>query len=179
MSTQTIVVVAVVSLCFVVSIISVIIYYMNSGKDTQISTQMSSLPKARYIKIQRTDNKNEAINLLEIEVYDQNNQKITTNITPSLNPQYENPNQFGPQFLIDSLAQNNISRLPHTANSPNAYMQLDLNSDKEISKIIVKNRLDCCKERILGCSLFLINSTNSEIYKKPFSDVQDIYEFKF
>lgn len=140
----------------------------------------TSSKKARYVKLQRTDGKSEFINILEIEVYDQNNTKITTGITPSLYPQYDKPELFGPQFLIDSLAPDNFPsgwKLPHTTNVPNAYMQLDLNQDTFISKVVIKNRLDCCKERIVGCSLLLINSSNSEVYKKSIDNIQNVYEF--
>lgn len=164
--------------CLISSIIGLYLWGTKTKEDT--STKKDTTLKTRYVKLQRTDGKNEYINVLEIEVYDNNNTKITTGVTPSLNPQYESPELFGPQYLIDSLAPNSFPsgwKLPHTTNVPNAYMQLDLNQDTFVSKVVIKNRLDCCKERIVGCSLLLLNSNNSEVYKKTIDTVQDVYEF--
>jgi hypothetical protein len=166
--------------CLVSSSLGLGLYLYNTSSKAVDTTKTKEGIKARYVKLQRTDGKSEFINILEIEVYDQNNTKITTGITPSLHPQYDKPELFGPQFLIDSLAPDNFPsgwKLPHTTNVPNAYMQLDLNQDTFISKVVIKNRLDCCKERIVGCSLLLINSSNSEVYKKSIDNIQNVYEF--
>jgi hypothetical protein len=184
--TVIIIILFVVSVCCLISSslgLGLYLWGTKTKDDTSTKTKNDTLTKlkeARYVKLQRTDGKNEFINVLEIEVYDKNNTKITTGVTPSLNPQYESPDLFGPQYLIDSLAPNSFPsgwKLPHTTNVPNAYMQLDLNQDTFISKVVIKNRLDCCKERIVGCSLLLLNSSNSEVYRKTIDTIQDIYEF--
>jgi hypothetical protein len=148
-----------------------------SGDNNKVCSSSPYLP-ARYIRLQRTDGKDEAINLTEIEVYNQLGQKITTGITPSLNPQYGSADVFGPQFLIDgkSAIDTNVA---HTTASKDAYVQLDLGADIMISKIIIKNRLNCCKERIIGTSLILQNNSITEIYRKAIDKQQDEYTFTF
>lgn len=131
----------------------------------------------KQIILQRTDNKNTHINILEIEVYDNLGMKINTGIIPRLAPQYGDPRRFGPQFLINNQWPNNSSQLPHTNGTKDAYMELELDSSQLISKIVVRNRLDCCKDRIRGTSLILKTDNNREISRVPINKIQDIYTF--
>lgn len=156
----------------------------STATPSQIPVETPSKPllkTAQFVRLQRTDNRDEYINILEMEVYDGSNNKITAGVIPSLGPQYENANVFGPQFMIDSKATvnwgENGSGLPHTMNTKDAFMQIDLGSNKEITKVVVKNRLDCCKARIIGASLILISSDGTEIFKESINEVKDVYTF--
>jgi hypothetical protein len=151
------------------------------GCDNNKVCSSSPYRPARYVRLQRTDNKDEAINILEIEVYNQLGQKISNGITPSLSPQYGGAEKFGPKFLIDGIFNSDSwkSGLPHTTFSKDAYMELDMGSEVMISKVIVKNRLDCCKERIVGTSLILQDANKNEIYRKTIDETKDEYIFEF
>ena len=136
----------------------------------------------KTVEVTRADNKAEYINILGIDVYGQDNTRITTGITPTITPAvYANdPGQFGPQFLIDGIHQENASgrlRLPHSTNVANASMKLDLGSDKVISKIVIWNRTACCKDRINGCNLIVKNAAGATVLTIPLSGSKDVYTF--
>lgn len=142
--------------------------------------QEESVLKGRYVQLKRGDGKDEHINILEIEVYDKDNKKITDNIIPTLSPQYGDVKVFGPQFLIDNSAPSNFSsgwKLPHTTASKDAFMRLDLGTEREITRVIIKNRLDCCKERIVGTEIQILGNNSNIKYSSKINQVQDVYEF--
>jgi hypothetical protein len=55
----------------------------------------------------------------------------------------------------------NSSYLVHTANGPNQWVSIavQLKPDQYIDKVIINNRVDCCRDRILGMSLEIYNNS--------------------
>ena len=145
------------------------------------------LRKGRRIILRRTDGRSEYINVLGIDVFDQNGNRITDNVTASMGPQvYANdPGQFGAQYLIDGVhterrgRRGRFYRLPHTTNVPNAHMTVNLGSDRLISKIVVWNRTECCSDRIIGCNLRIRNSNNDLLIDHRISQNRPVYTFTF
>jgi len=134
----------------------------------------------KVVRVERADGKAEYINLLGIDVFDKNGAKITA--TPTLGPvtYANNPANFGPQFLVDGVhAENGPAglRLPHTERSPAAFMQLDLGSDKAISKIVIYNRTACCMDRINGCVLKVLNAAGAILVTIPLTGAKAVYTF--
>lgn len=144
--------------------------------------QLSAPPvvKGRYVQLKRSDGKDESINILEIEVYNKNG-KITQGITPSIYPQHGEVKYFGPQYLIDGLSPskfpNNDWKLPHTTASKDAFMELDLGSEQEIDRVVIKNRQDCCKDRMVGTELQILDSNAAVKYSFKIQEVKDVYQF--
>ncbi len=156
---------------------------------------MPTLKKARYVKLRRnnitTDN---FLNVAEIEVYGENGVQIdNTTIEATLDPKYGvelnsdgtvkddswYQNSWNPKFLIDGkLNSETGSGLPHTASSNSGYMQLDLKSDKPITKVIIKNRVGGNQDRMIGTILELIDSSNSVVLSKEVTTTNDIYIFE-
>jgi hypothetical protein len=143
----------------------------------------SGMIQGKIVKVARTDNRAEYINLLGIDVYDQNGNRITSGITPTIQPAVYNndPSHFGPQFLIDGIHTETDSsgalRLPHSTNDPSAYHQLDLGQDTVISKIVIWNRTACCSDRINGCSLTVTNAAGTNVLTIPLGDAKATYTF--
>jgi hypothetical protein len=123
--------------------------------------------KARYVIIKRYDNKNEYINLKQIEVYDSNGYKIK-DIRPTLWPSYQDI--YGPQQIISGKS------FAHTDKNKNAYIQLDLGEDKPIGRVVITNRSDCCKDRVVGCALILRKNDNSIAFYRKITEVKDVYD---
>jgi len=134
----------------------------------------------KIVRVERADGKNEYINLLGIDVFDQNGAKIAA--TPTLGPTTyaNNPTNFGPQFLVDGVhAESGPAglRLPHTEAQASSFMQLDFGSDKTISKIVIYNRTSCCMERINGCVLKVLNAAGATVVTIPLSGSKAVYTF--
>jgi hypothetical protein len=123
--------------------------------------------KARYVIIKRYDNKNEYINLKQIEVYDSNGYKIK-GIRPTLWPSYQDI--YGPQQVISGKS------FAHTDKNKNAYIQLDLGEDKSIGRVVITNRSDCCKDRVVGCALIVRKNDNSIAFYRKITEVKDVYD---
>lgn len=138
------------------------------------STTCISPKLARYVILQRKDNRQEYINISEIEVYDKDGSKITSGMTATLDPPYSDTNvSWGADKAIDG----NRGTIAHTNNSGAAYIKLDLGSNKLVSKVIIRNRMDCCMDRIVGCSLILQSADETETYKKDIKTIQSEYVF--
>ena len=135
--------------------------------------------KAKYILLKRVDGKDTAINVLEIKVITPTKTLTKTDMTAVLDPQYASANEFGPEFLIDGslnyTANGTTYTLPHTTDSRLAYMKLTLNNEEEIQQVSVHNRVDCCKDRIIGTQLQILASDNSIIFQAGLNDASDVF----
>ena len=135
----------------------------NCKDDSCICTMV----KARYVIIKRSDNREEYINIKQIDVYDSNGYKLK-GIRPTLWPAYNN--SYGAEQLLTG------NSFAHTGKSKNAYIQLDLGDDKPIGRVVITNRADCCKDRIVGCSMILRKNDNSTAMFRKITDIKDVYD---
>lgn len=135
----------------------------------------ASFPSARFVRIQGIDGKQKIINLSKLEIYDEKDTLITQNITATSSSIYADANQYGPNKLLDS----DPNTMYHSNYEENAFVQFDLGSNRQISRIVVRNRVDCCKERIVGCAVILRNAEGSEVARSPFTETKDVYEMQF
>jgi hypothetical protein len=157
-----------------------------NGAKMQLLIHLTFLQVARFVTLKRSrpsypENTND-INVREIEVYGPqfNKYKVETAI---VHPVLANDkDQFGSQYLTDGevcrdICSNDKYCLPHTGNTPNAYMTLDLGSPQPISIVKIYNRLNCCKDRMLGTTLNLgSNSDGSKpLLSIPIEVVKDEY----
>jgi len=145
-------------------------------------TVPSGMITGKTVQVARADNKAEWMNLLGIDVFDASGARITTGITPTITPAVyaSDPNQYGPQYLIDGIhAESGASgmRLPHSTNDPNSAMTLDLGADKVISKIVIYNRTACCSDRINGCNLVVKKADGTAVLTIPLTGAKAIYTF--
>jgi hypothetical protein len=132
----------------------------------------------RYIILKRVDNKNECININEIEVYNLNGDKYSLEndssaiITASTN--YDDSNSYIPKNAVD----NNVKTIYHSKCKSDDWIKIDLKINKSIGKIIVKNRFDCCKDRIIGCRIYIVNNNDKIVYQSEIiKNEADIYTF--
>lgn len=139
-------------------------------------------PLVQYIRIERNEEKNEPImlNINEIEVYDEKGKIPSNEMAAKVSPQYGNSNNFGAQYLIDgntSSKKQGVYNLPHTTANINAYMEIDLLKGRKITKVLVHNRNDCCKERVLRGQLVLLDANRKRVCRVPITQIMNVYEF--
>ncbi|QIG59490.1 hypothetical protein [Dishui Lake phycodnavirus 2] len=146
-------------------------------------------PSGRYIKITQTAaqdttstiNSNLVVNLAEVEVYDSNDVLVSNNKTIT-----------GSSVLDDhpwaNLVDGNKTNFAHTNGTTSSevdYLQIDLGAVKEIKKISITNRTDCCKDRIKGLKVQILNESNVSVKDTPAitlpnsSNAADIYYITF
>lgn len=141
-------------------------------------------PRVRYIRMEANEDKKKPVmlNLNEIEVFDENGGKIPANeMSAKLSPQYGDSRFFGPKYLIDgnttSKDKKGKHNLPHTTESINAYMEIDLLKPRPITKVNVYNRNDCCNGRVLNAQLVLLDGQKKRVCHFPISQIKNMYEF--
>ncbi len=138
----------------------------------------SSRP-GRYVCIARNDNQIMVLNIGEIQVFGPVN-GVETRLAIVGGKQSSTLGGYPNSNVYD----NNISTFAHTMgtdlNPKTAWdwMCVDLGSEKEISKVIVYNREDCCRDRIIGTRLEIKNSSENVIWTRDFpATARQYYEF--
>ena len=128
-------------------------------------------PVGRYIELKQitaydendTGNQNKIINLAEVEVYDDTDALVSSNkvVTGS------SVHSAGP---LANLVDGNKRNFAHThgqTETETDWIKIDLGAEKKIKKIVVTNRKDCCKERIAGLKIDILNSSSTSVKLTP------------
>lgn len=145
--------------------------FLPTGPSGPSGPSAASRPSGRYIKITQTaaqdttstTNENLIINLAEVEVYDgsgtlvSNNRTITGSSVLDSHP-WAN--------LVDG-NKTNFAHTNGTTATETDYMQIDLGEVKEIKKIVITNRTDCCKDRINGLKVQILNASSISVKDTP------------
>lgn len=118
--------------------------------------------KGRYIRLQY--NRVECLNLAEIRVYSTNGGpniiKPTTSVTKSSG---YNGDAFPSRNFVDGDTGQTYNFV-HTSCGDVPWIEVDLGSMKDIFKIVVFNRVDCCQSRVLGTVLKITTDQNEMVY---------------
>jgi hypothetical protein len=159
------------------------------------SMYRSGLPMGRYVKIIQTaatdpsatrddgttpgneDDTNRILNIAEIEVFD----KIGTNLAYQKN--VTGSSEYPAPHLWVNLTDGNKGNFAHTlGRTPTEYdsMTIDLGGEVEISKIVITNRSDCCKNRIIGAKVEILDEGKNVVSDTVnISDLRDTYTYDF
>jgi hypothetical protein len=122
---------------------------------------------ARYVILERTDGRNLAISVREIEVYDVTGKRIgraVGNVTPQ-------SNSANGRFLVDGTDQ-----IASTGAARNATMTVDLEEDVDVSKVVIKNRFDL-RDSVIGTRLSVKTSRGETVYSQDIRTAQNEYIF--
>jgi hypothetical protein len=119
----------------------------------------------------------DAINLAEIFLFDEGNRPIpASNMTASLNPPLDG-------YPAPNMIDGNLNNFAHTrdkvASSPIQYIKLVLTVPMKISKIVVKNRVDCCRERINGINVKTLGVNDVELSSQVLTGSALTYELTY
>ena len=118
---------------------------------------------ARYVRVERpsANYPDNIINLGEIEVFDKAGTNIALNATVTGGPGVHGA---GP---LPNLTDGNRSNFAHTSGNGPSFLEVDLGAEKDITKIIIVNRLNCCKDRLEGAEVILKDSTGDAVQTLP------------
>lgn len=96
------------------------------------------------------------LHLSEIEVFDVNGVLVSRNKKVSMSSIYSNtyPESNLVDGEINNFVHTNMELVPQ-------FVKVDLGKNYNISKIVITNRYDCCKERIEGAIVSIINDAAS------------------
>jgi hypothetical protein len=118
------------------------------------------LPQVRYVRVERPSANYPAniINLGELEVFDTAGTNIALNATVTGGP--GGAHSAGP---YERLTDGNFGNFAHTTGDGVSFMEIDLGAIKEIAKIVITNRPDCCQDRLTDATLKLLDGSKAVV----------------
>ena len=133
-----------------------------------------TLPSGQYVKLVHTvgqdtsaagnaDDKNKILNLAELEVFAKGG---TTSLAAGKTVEAANFHPAGP---LGNLVDGNFTNFGHTlGRTPDDFdaMTVDLGSVKEIGKIKITNRVDCCQKRAIGVKAVILGADGTTVIKE-------------
>jgi len=154
------------------------------GGEKNVGPTGPDYPTGRYVKLQQTtaydgtsaDNKYKIMNLAELEVYDENDKKISHRRPVTMSSQLSG-------YSGANLTDGSFNNLAHTKTGDQReidWMMVDLGSEHKIKAILITNRTDCCKERAIGIRAIVLDADKKTVKSTPaIVIVEDSYEFVF
>ena len=123
-----------------------------------VTTAFDFRPMTRFVRIA---NNVDLLNLAQVSVYTQDGTNVALKQPAScdVGPWPGLP----PSNLVDGVGTN----LGHCASVP-SVLEIDLGAEYAISSIVVKNRLDCCQNRINYATLHGLDANRNMLWSRPF-----------
>jgi hypothetical protein len=113
--------------------------------------------KFKSVKLGFPVNKQQCLHIAEIEIYNGKEKVLLNESMIEMSSIY--PGDNGDKLMIDG----NDNTASHTNCGAGESITITFPTSQAISDIKIKNRKDCCQERIIGASLFLIKDDNKAI----------------
>ena len=149
----------------------------------------TGLPKGRHVKLVHTvaycercsrlrvDDRNKIINLAEVDVFNANGINLATGKTVTGSSEHST---YGYVNLTDGNKTNFAATVGRTRSEYDS-MQVDLGAEKEIKKIVITNRTDCCKNRAAGIKAVVLGADGTTVIKETpaITTEADTYTFTF
>ena len=151
------------------------------GPQKNVGPTGPDYPTGRYVKLQQitaydgtsADNKYKIMNLAEVEVFDENDKKISHRRPVTMS------SGSGGERLTDG-SFNNFTSTNKGDQRELDWMMVDLGSEHKIKALLITNRTDCCKERAIGIRAIVLDADKKTVKSTPaIVIVEDSYEFVF
>lgn len=125
--------------------------------------------KARWIRIQRAVG-SDYVNISGLIAWDENNNRIRA-VSAEVVPNYS------PLYPASNLLDDDRTTFVHTTNTSNAYCEIDLGSEYNISKVTIWNR-PVVQDRMIGTKLILFSANRIGMTIHPINRSMDEYNIK-
>ena len=169
--------------------------YINNVWTKKSRVEISDFDTSQPIEIKRIvierqgwksgDVLSQFINISKIYLYDENKNKIVSGLTANGNLAFTTGDQQ-PSNLVNytNNGDTNFALNYHTNTTTSIisdskpYINFDvkLASPQKLTQIDIKNRTDCCQDRILGLVLKAYNVRGIEIFRYYFNEVKNYYQ---
>ena len=91
--------------------------------------------------------------------------------------------EYSTEHKLANLTDGDKTNFAHTKGRTEEemdYMQIDLGSEKKIKKLVLTNRTDCCKDRIIGVKVEILDKQQSKVKETPtITSTEDAYTLNF
>lgn len=146
---------------------------IQSGPATKVDATVAV--SGRYVKLMHT-RPGEVINLALVKVLDDEGADLANGKTTSANSVHP----AGPMVNLTDGKTDNFAHT-HGPADVNDWMEIDLGATHKISKIIIHNRPDCCKDRATGVQVSVLDEDKDIVSRTPLipEPVKDTYTYAF
>jgi len=118
----------------------------------------------------------ECLNLAQMKVYSSKDGEniIKSNMKATQSDEWPHGGSYPAKNLIDGVGNS----LAHTSCGSIPWLEVDLGLAAPIQRIVITNRKDCCKERILGTTLIIMTGSRKIIYNsRRITAIHDTYTY--
>lgn len=123
----------------------------------KLTTKEIAMPKARYLRLQKTADGNSGIQLKEIRVIDENDNNIAPGAGVDADAYFENNPYFHPASAVDE-DETTIYKSSTSKVDGSHYLELDFGEDKHVKKIELVNA-DENQNWLIGVDVILRTAT--------------------
>ena len=131
----------------------------------------------KKVRLERQSGSSNFLNINQIQVFDKDGNLITGVGASSSSVINGDATNFGANKLIDGTVDHG-NKPAHTNSSDAEWMQIELPSEKAVSKVIIYNRTDCCSDRIMNSTLKLIDGSGTDVKTFSITYNQPVYVWK-
>jgi hypothetical protein len=122
----------------------------------------------RYVILEKPTGK--CLNIAEIQVFTTDGKTDIAHKKPVTQSSFYDTRRFPASSLVDG----NLNNLAHTScRGEDAWMQIDLGKDYPITKIIVHNRIGCCRDRTHGAHIRILDSNKKTTFISDPIDIKN------
>lgn len=154
---------SIITFFIIIFIIAGTIYYYYSTKSASVSPAPSTPPPSgRYVRLTNpTVGTSGMLNIADISVLGADGKNLATTAAVSASSIYQNLANYNGAKLIDG----DINTFWSSAPGGTPSVTLDIGASLPITSIVVTNRIDCCKGRIAGTYVEILDANQNSIFK--------------
>ena len=137
-------------------------------------------PFARFVKV-TLDGPERILSLNEVQVFDDSGQDVALASRGAEASQSSNFNRLtGAGKAIDGVTRPSTFNRGFTATSKelNPWWIVDLGAPRDIKKVVLWNRIECCSDRLSGATVSLLDYDSFSVAEMTIGDSTDIEKFE-
>jgi hypothetical protein len=146
--------------------------YINRGADTEPGPPTKTLANGRYVKV-RLEGEQRILSLAEVQILETaTGNELQKEGTAIQSSDYEGA---GADRAKDGNTDGNYSKgsVSHTNTENNPWWLIDLGEVKDIGKIVVANRSDCCGDRLAGAVIEVFDRSLAIVWTEKIAEAKD------
>ncbi len=142
-------------------------------KKLKTTTEFNLIKGVRYVEVIKSDGRNSPLQISQLVVRDGSGINIAKNKPANATSSYGNSS---PSTAVDGVEENrSYPNIFHSGDNKNDKFTVDLQDDSDIKEVVYYNRRDCCRERIKGAVINLLDSNRNILGTYRFPNHESFY----
>lgn len=146
--------------------------YINRGADAEPGPPTKALAMGRYVRV-RLEGEKRVLSLAEVQIIETASGKELQKEGKA--SQSSNYTDTTPERAIDGNIEGKFDQgsVTHTNEETNPWWLVDLGDTRDIGKIVIHNRADCCGDRLKDAVVEVIDRSLTPIWSGKVAEVKD------